>query len=60
MIGDCTFDVNTHLVRCDVKFNGCHIITIDCDIHSVSSAREFAQAILMACDKADELNGEKK
>jgi len=23
-------------------------------------AREFAQAILMACDKADELNGEKK
>lgn len=22
-------------------------------------AREFAQAILMACDKADELNGEK-
>ncbi len=30
--------------------------------HAVPSkeAREFAQAILMACDKADELNGEKK
>lgn len=26
---------------------------------SADEAREFAQAILMACDKADELNGEK-
>lgn len=28
--------------------------------HDMAYAREFAQAILMACDKADELNGEKK